>query len=166
MNCQDVRKKLSAFQDGEVSDSQKVAIQNHLQTCSECAHVFQEMEDVLDVLSIAEPIKDAPYFWTRLSQRIEAQKSRPRISDWLTAPFDFLPKPIFTTLVFIFGLTIGIYLGKNIYKESTAPSPITLEQEMEQQLSVSSFTDMPNNSVSEIYASLISDEDEFEGNTK
>ena len=161
MNCRDVRKKLSAFQDGELVESQKLEIHRHLQNCQECSFVFQEMEDMWNALSQAETIETAPYFWTRLSQRIEAQKSRNRIVDWLFSPFAFLPKPIVSTLVIIFGLMIGIYMGKSIYRESIAPAPITLEQELELQLSVSSFVDLPNNSVGEIYASLISDNNEF-----
>ncbi len=166
MNCQDVRKKLSAFQDGEVSDSQKLAIQNHLQTCQKCALVFQEIENMWEALAQADTIEKAPYFWTRLSQRIEAQQNRDRIFDRLIAPLIYLPKPIISTVIFIFGLLIGVYLGKNIYRESTSTVPITLEQEMEQQLSVSSFTDLSSGSVGEIYASLISGNNELEGKTK
>lgn len=166
MNCRDVQKNLSAFQDGELTDSQKIVIQRHLETCQECALVFQEMENMWDTLSQADTIEKAPYFWTRLSQRIEAQQNRDRIFDRLIAPLISLPKPIISTFIFIFGLLIGIYLGKNIYRESTSTVPITLEQEMEQQLSVSSFTDLPSGSMGEIYASLISGNNELEGKIK
>jgi len=166
MNCHHVRKKLSAFQDGELSDSLKQEIQIHLRECADCAAVLAEMEQVWSQLSHADTITSAPYFWARLSHRIQKQGTRKRFVDRVAAPFSLLPKPIVTAVVFIIGIMIGIYLGKSIYKDANAPIPITLEQEMEQQTSVSSFSDLPANSVSEIYASMIANNLEVRGNDK
>ncbi|MFZ5517228.1 MAG: anti-sigma factor family protein [Candidatus Zhuqueibacterota bacterium] len=166
MKCHQVKKKLSAFQDGEVSESLKLDIQRHLRECPDCSAILRRMEQVWSQLSNAETITSAPYFWARLSHRIQRQDAQKRFIDRLAAPFSLLPKPVITTLVFLIGIMIGIYLGKSIYKDANAPISITLEQEMEQQTSVSSFSDLPANSVSEIYASMIADNNEPKGTNK
>ncbi len=157
MNCRQVKSKLSAYQDKELSELQMAEIENHLQVCSVCSQALQDMNDVWEVLSNVETIESAPFFWTRLSQQIKEKdtKQSNRIFGFL--PTIRLSFPILTTVVLIIGVFIGIYLGKNIYQHSVLPSTVMIEQDLDQVISLSSFDDFPVESVADVYVSLLSD---------
>jgi len=157
MNCREIKKKLSAYQDNELPPLQRNEIAAHLKKCAGCSRALQELNEVWETLSNVETIESAPFFWTRLSQRIRAPKQEPGILEIFFAPIRRLANPVFATLILIIGLAAGIYLGEKISQQSSPASPVSLEQELEQELSLSSFDDFPQESVAEVYVTLLSE---------
>ncbi len=52
-NCAAVRRRLSAFHDGELDIDERVAVQTHLQGCARCAADAQEVRDLGEALRAA-----------------------------------------------------------------------------------------------------------------
>ena len=156
MDCRQIEKKLSAYQDNQLPVHEMVEIEQHLKICSNCSQAFQELDIVWKELDQVETIDSAPFFWTRLSQRIEEKKEKQFFSK-LTFPLQWIPVPMVTTMVLIFGLFMGVYLGKTIYQQSLPVQQTTIEQEIDQLLSNNSFDDYTGESVTDIYVSLITD---------
>jgi len=157
MNCQKVKRKLSAYQDKELPELQMTEIENHLKTCTVCSQSLQEINDIREILAHVDTIESAPFFWTRLSQRIKGKDTIQ--SNW---KFSFIPRqrvavPVLTILIFAVALFIGIYLGESIYQHSFLPSSMIVDQELDQALSLTSFDDFPAESVADVYVSLISE---------
>ena len=50
MKCSQVEKRLSAFQDGELSPQEEERVSEHLESCSACRDRYAEMEKVWQVL--------------------------------------------------------------------------------------------------------------------
>jgi len=76
MECEDIRKQLEAFLEGEVEEAERTAIQGHLETCPECARVFRQSKKMAGVLRIwkaEEPPKD---LYDRLKSGLESRESR------------------------------------------------------------------------------------------
>jgi hypothetical protein len=71
--------------------------------------------------------------------------------------------PIAATLVFIFALLVGIYLGTNIYNHSAVTASAITDQELDQVYSLSSFEDFPQESVANAYVSLLTDINHVQG---
>ncbi|MDZ7342502.1 MAG: zf-HC2 domain-containing protein, partial [candidate division KSB1 bacterium] len=76
MNCQQVQKRLSAFQDGELPASMMTAIAQHLKRCEGCSQSLTELQVLWDTLGQVDRIDQAPYFWAHVSQRLQAGDDR------------------------------------------------------------------------------------------
>jgi anti-sigma factor RsiW len=79
MKCPQVRKKLSAFVDGQGAGGDRAGISRHLESCSDCRQYVGELQRVSDDLSLIEDVAVRPYFLTRVKQRIGDQKSSRRM---------------------------------------------------------------------------------------
>ncbi|UCE08209.1 MAG: zf-HC2 domain-containing protein [bacterium] len=157
MNCREIKRKLSAYQDKELPGSQQYEIENHLKNCADCSKAFQEMNKVWELLSNVETIESAPFFWTKLSQRMKEKKARQWGWKIVVVPMQRLSFSVLTTFILVLGFLIGMYLGKNIYQHAALPPSSAVEQELDQVLSLSSFDDFPEESVAEVYVTLLSE---------
>jgi len=158
MKCREIKRKLSAFQDKELPEFEMKEIERHLRNCSACSQALHEITSVWHVLSRVETIESAPFFWTRLSHRLKEREIKHSSWKSIYAPIPKFAFPVLTILILFFGLVIGIYLGQNIYHHSELPSPTSVEDEMDQTLSLSSFDDFPEESVADVYVTLLSED--------
>jgi hypothetical protein len=154
MNCQEIKRKLSAYQDKKLPGSQMDAIKSHLNNCADCSIAFQEMNEVW------ETIESAPYFWTRLSQRMNEKDRKQSGWNFIFAPIQKLSFSILVTCVLIFALAIGMFLGENISQHSQPTSPKVAEQELDQVFPMASFDDFPEQSVAQVYVTMLSENDQ------
>lgn len=157
MNCREIKRKLSAYQDSELAGAQRNEIEHHLKNCAECSRAYQEMNQVWDLLSNVETIESAPYFWTRLSQRLNQSHRKQPGWSFIFAPVQKLSFSIVVTGLIIFGLVIGMYLGQNIYQHSQLTSTIAVEQEIDQVFPMESFDDFPEQSLAQAYVTMLSE---------
>lgn len=163
MNCGEIKRKLSAFQDKQLPEEQRQIIQDHLVFCESCSSELQELQNVYGLLSQVETIDAAPYFWAKLSRRMKQSASKQSIRKSIAVPVPKFAISIAATLVFFFALCIGIYLGANIYNHSIASGATITEQELDRAYSLSSFQDFPQESVTNAYVSLLSDINHVQG---
>lgn len=157
MNCRKIKRKLSAYQDKELPGSQMHEIKNHLKNCADCSRTFQQMNEVWGLLSNIETIESAPYFQTRLSRRINERDRKHAGWNFVFAPIQKLSFSLLITGVLIFALVIGMYLGQNIYQHSQLTSTSAVEQEIDQVFPMGSFDDFPEQSVAQVYVTMLSE---------
>ena len=155
MNCKAVKNKLSAYQDKQLPESQRLLMQEHLKECQQCSLALENLNSVWDELDQVEIFESAPFFWTRLSKKINEQKQPVRKS--IVNPLQWFPVPILTTTVLILAFFIGIYFGRTIFQQSMNNQQTTIEQEMNELLSINSLDEYTGESLSDAYVSLISD---------
>ena len=157
MNCQEIKRKLSAYQDKELPGWEMDAIKNHLNNCDDCLKAFQGMEQVWDFISDVETIESAPYFWAKLSQRIKPKEKKRPAWNIIFSPAQKLSFSIVATCLIMFGLVIGMFLGQNIYHHSQLAPTSEAEQELDQVFPMESFEDFPEQSVAQAYVTMISE---------
>ena len=157
MNCREIKRKLSAYQDRELPGWQMNEIKEHLTYCNHCSLALQQMNQVWELISDVEQIESAPFFWTRLSQRMSEKDSKR--ADWnlIFAPIQKLSFSVLVIGILIFALFIGMYLGDNIYQHSQPPASAAVEQELDQVFPLDSFDDFPEESVAQVYVTMLSD---------
>ena len=117
MSCRNVRKRLSAYQDKELSPDEQARIEFHLQECPECSALYVEYKHTWEVLGDVPEIDPAPTFYLELRKKIAGLNDRRFISR-LRQVFQFLPSPLATTALVLAGLVIGTYAGNFFFQES------------------------------------------------
>ncbi len=155
MNCREITNKLVSFQERSLSASEKKEIEEHLKKCPGCHRHQIELDATWDMLSQVESFSSAPFFWTRLSQRMaEREKAARKI---FLNPLPWLGSPAITMVILIVALLTGFYFGKTIFDQTTLSSPTKSEQESYEANSLNELDSYRGESISEAYVSLISE---------
>jgi len=119
--CRHIRKKLSAYQDGEVEPAEKEAIEDHLRTCDACRKQHAALLQTYRMLRNLPEIESTPGF----SRRILAKATQRKEPEWirvLGGIFRLLPAPAALVTVAIVGLLTGALLGNYLTaRESDTP---------------------------------------------
>ena len=110
MKCSKVQKRLSAFQDGELSPQEQEIIREHLKSCSACRERYEEMEKVWQALGDLREITPEPGFYGQLVKKINEpyETPSPEGFQWL---FQFFSSPWAASTLLIAGILIGTVLG-------------------------------------------------------
>lgn len=82
MNCAEAEQKLSALLDDEISESDRLQIQEHLAACAACREQLEEWREYGSLLR-ASPVPesvDSTGAWAEIRERIEEERSSTRSS--------------------------------------------------------------------------------------
>lgn len=154
MKCSQIKKKLSAYLDGEIEASERESIARHLKTCTSCRAELAALVQVKDTLSVLPGMAAPPFFMTRLRQRIKDEKS------WVERPMSILEK-IRRAAVYaaafagvVVSLFAGSQMGRTLYQELASDAqPVSGENA--DILGLGSFEEFPTGSLSDVYSELI-----------
>jgi predicted anti-sigma-YlaC factor YlaD len=153
MKCEEIQKKLSAYQDNELGQKETELVRRHLSECRACAEELRALNSAWDFLQTAEVTEPAPYLWTRLSARIAAQGEQRGFISKLWKKLIANPVPAFTAAALVLGLLFGNFVGRTLYPNGYHTNGETTAEA----LAINSFDDMPSGSLSEAYYSLLSE---------
>jgi anti-sigma factor RsiW len=110
MNCRRVRKRLAAYQDGEIGGEERERISVHLEGCPSCRSSYAELERVWQELGSIPEIEVPGGFERRLLSRIHApadHRSRRRFP----SAFQWFPAPAMAFGVVLIGIALGTAMG-------------------------------------------------------
>jgi hypothetical protein len=116
MSCRNIRKRLSAYQDRELSSDEQDRIKSHLKGCPECSGLYAELQHTWEALGEAPEIHPSPGFYLEIRKKIVALNDR-RFIPRLRQVFQFLPSPLATATLVLAGLVIGSYVGNFFFQE-------------------------------------------------
>ena len=155
--CQSIRKKMSAYQDGEVTTVEKDAIEAHLRTCEACRKQHEALLQTYRMLRSLPEIKPAP----GLSRRIVDSVTRAREPFWvrvLGEAFRLLPAPATMVTLAALGLLVGTMLGNLLIEGQFHPSHRISASFSDQAITLASvkvFDATPPGSFAEGYLNLV-----------
>ena len=154
MNCTAIRKKLSAFEDGEVSPPLRFEIETHLAACPACRQALADLHHLWLALDDAVPPRPRPDFSQTVMRKI-SEESKPGIFNWIGAWDYMFPAPAAMAVMVILGLLIGGWMGRATLEgtmtAATAPmQAATLE-------ALDAFAPTPKGSLAQGYLVLVSD---------
>jgi predicted anti-sigma-YlaC factor YlaD len=113
MKCQDVRKMLSAYSDGESRAEKKTLIESHVRACESCQKVIEENQVLWDVLGVLPAAKASPFFYARLKSKMQRSKlqaeERARRIPWT----ERLLIPASAAAIAVLGFWLGTIAGGN-----------------------------------------------------
>ena len=117
-SCSSVSKLLGKYFDQEVSEKEKLLIEEHLQDCSACRSALKSMEGVRALLKA--PVEDAvqredfPWVWQKIEKEIHLQKKLPwwqSLASWFDVSTLFRRRvwiPAAATLIVLLFITAQI----------------------------------------------------------
>ena len=154
MNCSQIRKKLSAFSDGEVSEEKKQLISEHLKSCELCRKELIALSHVSGALGIMDEVQVSPFFITRLKQRITEQEKERGIHlpfmEWIKR----VAIPVAATVFVFLSFLVGSNLGKAIYREH-AKTVAKSNNKVVDALGVAALDEFPEGSLGWAYNSVL-----------
>ena len=155
-NCQSISKKLSAYQDGEVTTDEKAIIETHLRTCEACQKKYEAMQLTYRNLMNLPEIEPAP----ELSRQIVNRAIQVQEPFWfriLIIAFRSLPVSAAMVILAATGLLIGAIMGNSLTERQFHPSGVFSTFHTYQSLtlaSVQAFDATPPGSFAEGYLKL------------
>jgi anti-sigma factor RsiW len=150
MKCSQVRRKLSAYLDGEVSERDKKEIDGHLQQCKGCQEELAALSGVSDSLGIMAGMEPPSYFMTRVRQCIrEEVKPRPFLGKVRSIVFSAA-----TAFAVVVSLLIGNQVGRILY-QSVAATGESQTAETTDVFGLGTLDEFPDGSLSDIYNELV-----------
>jgi len=121
MECAVVRKKLSAYVDGELPTPQSDAVRLHLGACGKCAQEYQELSFLWHLVEEIPRVAPRTSLWPSIEERISANGTSFR------AFLMWRPYGALASLFLAVGLCAGVELGTFVLRKgSPAASPATV----------------------------------------
>lgn len=148
MKCSEIRKKLSAYLDGEITDQEKKTLSDHLDNCLDCRNELLALRTVRKNLNIMPDIAVPPYFYTRLKQRVADSDQRLPILERLRQ----IALPGFAVALTLLALVLGNTMARIIYQGIANPESST---ETANVFGIDAFDEYPEGSISNAYNELI-----------
>ena len=154
MRCRSIKKRLSAYQDGEIAEKERERIAAHLSECQACRSAYAEMEQVWQSLEKIPEIEASAGFEGRLFERINtvpALRSRWRFR-WLDWVYRAYPAPAMAAVVLLVGIVLGGYLGTTLVSGfSSAPAQVQALKADTDIFSLKVFSAVPPGSLGDGY---------------
>lgn len=156
IECSQVKKKISAFLDREVSEAERFNISEHLKTCLHCRNELARLSQVSDFLDLMEGVAVSPYFMTRLKQRIADAEAKQVLRlpfyEWLKR----IAVPVGIAALFVISILGGNYLGQVLYQREL-DRVTALDEEVADLTGTASFDDFSEGSLGEVFAGLLTE---------
>lgn len=149
--CDEVRKHLSAYLDGELPDMPAATVKAHLKECKSCATYRDELLSVGQLLDLVAPAPVADDFTTRVVAHVrEKEPARVRLARLLGRPLPRLA--VAAVLILAIGLGSGLALMGGAVP-SPAPEDV-LQTGVALEFGLEAFEPLPVDTVGGAYMEL------------
>lgn len=159
MKCFEIKKRIPAFFDGEVSEKEKFYISEHLKTCHECQNEVENLSQISNILDLVGEVEISPYFISRLKVRIDEEKNKSILSGFFINWRKRLMFPLGIAALFLIAVFGGGYLGRLLKHRGTGKDTV-LAEEIARVAGVASFEDFPENSLFSDFNNLLTEGEE------
>ncbi|HAN17727.1 MAG: hypothetical protein A2X13_08235 [Bacteroidetes bacterium GWC2_33_15] len=106
MNCKNVKNKIPDYIEGKLPEDIYREITGHIQNCTECTALVENLNKTLSSFSKNERIPEQPYYFTRLKQRMENNTKNQE-----SFVHVLLTKKIVQPAIYLASLVIAVYIG-------------------------------------------------------
>ncbi|MFX0077039.1 MAG: anti-sigma factor family protein [Candidatus Hermodarchaeota archaeon] len=156
MECSQVKKRLSAFLDNELTAEESSQISEHLKSCIHCAKEFETLSQVSDFLNVMGEIEVSPYFNVRLKQRIRDESLKGFIRLPLFESIKRIAVPVGIAALFIISILGGNRLGSLFYQREI-DNLTELNEELADLSGTTTFDDFSEGSLGEVLDGLVTE---------
>ena len=135
MSCHTVTSRLSAYQDNELPDAEKVAVERHLSACPPCNEQFIKLQQAWEALGGLSNLSVSPEFYRQVHRRLAIEGKNPfrepAYGGWFRR---LLPISAVASLIAA-GILLGAVAG-NLLITRTPAQPFTHEDSLLGSLSI------------------------------
>ena len=151
MRCAKAKRKISLYLEGELEENERKELLSHLDICVNCSEEMKSLSFMLSLIEKPKEIQPSPYFILKVKQKIKEQETRGPL---LFPSLRWMLKPLTVCLGLMVMLSVGNYLGKNIWKSLSQPQSMA-EQEIKTIMGLTIFDDIPGESFEMVYNNLL-----------
>lgn len=108
MKTKCIHKDLIFYLDNELSVEKRTSVEKHLEECADCRSFLAFLQEGMQIIEKEKNQEVSPFFYTRLSARLEEKTNRQAQSQWVR-----LVQPAFFSLILLAGIYGGLKLGSN-----------------------------------------------------
>ncbi len=156
MECSQVKKRLSAFLDNEVTAEENSQISEHLKSCIHCTKELESLSQVSDFLNVMDEVDVSPYFMVRLKQRIRSESSKGFIRLPFFESIKRIAVPAGIAALFIISILSGNRLG-SLFHQREIDNLTELNEELADFSGTTTFDDFSEGSLGEALADLVTE---------
>jgi predicted anti-sigma-YlaC factor YlaD len=110
MDCQLVKTNLMDYAEGKASDSLRIEISRHLESCTSCRSYSQTVIDFVKQVNIEKSMQVSPFLYTRIEENLK-KSGAVRV---LSLQARFIRSYYYYAAVIVIALGIGIFSGKQL----------------------------------------------------
>jgi anti-sigma factor RsiW len=158
MRCSQVKRRLSAFLDGELPESKRRLVSEHLRVCESCRLESEELMCVAELLHPLEELEVPPDFAAAVRERA-LQRDRTVPGSSFLERMKHVTVPAAATAAICLSVLGGTVLGRAIY-QLRADRTSREETELVTFLGAGSFVNVSSGSLVSAYNGLLSTEGE------
>lgn len=154
--CRRIRKRLSAFQDGELGAAEKDAIESHLHVCEECRMHYEELLQTYHLLRSIPAIAADEGLSLRVLERVD-QTQGPLWVQLKENLLRLVPAPAAMAAMAVVGILVGTIMGNFWIRQQVLPVRTSTAFQSEPALtivSVKAFDAAPSGSFAANYLQL------------
>jgi len=118
MKCHTIEEKLSAYQDGELSVSDREQVERHLAGCHSCREQRVKLQQTWQALGEMAEIRPSLGFYKQVSQKIgqASEKGVFETSRWGSWWVRALPSSALASVILAIGILCGTYIGNSLFQ--------------------------------------------------
>lgn len=134
MNCEKYREMISTLVDGELATEEKIDLQNHLDKCSACRQVMEEMQHLHHMIISEEPVSMPAEVERKILAHAAGQNRRKNKLTGLFGGYYRIPRSaVWATLVVLVVLAVNSFINPLTQSGQTEITYDSLESEIKVQ---------------------------------
>lgn len=143
MNCELCKQESEAYREGKLPEGIRDQIKSHLESCNDCAKIFDLMNIADNVIKEEKKLQSNPFLVTRIMAGIEALESSRANGERIPAYRKVL-KPVLISVSVAVAIFMGIITG-NLYQPTTEYGKIPVEMTYMNDAALESIDLLSNN---------------------
>ena len=157
MKHKGIRRRFLLYIDGDLSETEKVLIERHLNECTGCKKHFEELANIWNEERKLEQLLPSPALWYSLKNRIEEGARNPSRIKINNAKLLF--NTAFSVVVVVFAILTGSWFGSILNPQTgTRKNLYTQTANIRDDFGMSYFDVVPPNSITkDIFLSVSND---------
>lgn len=148
MKHKKIQKKFLLYIDGDLSEAEKLLIDQHLDECGDCKRHFEDLANIWNEERILESPLPSQALWYDLKDRIEKERLKKAPITIMISNAKMLLNTAFTVVVIVFAVFVGSKLGSELTsKGSTESGAYAYSKNIKDEFGMSYFDSVPPNSL-------------------
>ena len=112
MNCSEIKNKMIAYLENDLSEAGSIAFRQHLSKCDNCMHIYNKVKEQWQIIEDEKLITADAFYFTRLQQAVENIPQKKERGQYALA-FRTI-RNIAAILLLLISVAGGIFIGSQI----------------------------------------------------
>ncbi|MCX5884533.1 MAG: zf-HC2 domain-containing protein [Proteobacteria bacterium] len=156
MDCKGVKRRLSAYVDGEVEQQERKNIAHHVNSCPDCTREMKALQDTCLLISEDSGVEPSPDFLLQLFERVKVEQEKVSLVRRKGWSFTSLPAFARVAVLLVLGIVIGAGLGTLTSFEKQAAIGLRPDKNLAIEANLQNFQSVYPQSLTQVYLNLSS----------